>query len=169
MKLLAPILAILACLVAGLVWAAAAKHVGAFETWNVFTTTEGGKKICYMASHPTKSDNSPAKRADAMVLITHYPADKVFNEVAVQTGFAVKEGQDVDALIGGASFKLFFKDGAGWNRDASGDKAMVQSMRSGNSLIAKAIPVTGKLVEDTYSLKGFGAAHDALNKACGAP
>lgn len=156
-----------ALLASGPAWAAA-KHVGTFESWNVFTTKDGGKAVCYMASQPAESKGGPAKRGDAMVVISHYPADKAFDEVAVHSGFAIKEGQDSDVLIGGTTFKLFYKDGASWNRDASGDRAMVQSMKSGTAMIVKAIPSSGgKLAEDTYSLKGFTAAHDALDKACG--
>ena len=44
---------------------------------------------------------------------------------------------------------------------------IIKAMRAGNTLVVKGTSSRGTLTTDTYSLKGFTAVHNALNKACG--
>ena len=49
----------------------------------------------------------------------------------------------------------------------AGDKAMVAAMIKGIKMVVKGTSQSGVSTVDTYSLKGFTAAHGRINKACG--
>ncbi len=50
--------------------------------------------------------------------------------------------------------------------DAKDDSRMVKSMRAGRTMIMEGTSGRGTKTRDTYSLSGFSAAHNAINKAC---
>ena len=148
--------------------AAAEPHlIGTFKDWSAFTYTEKGAKVCYMASRPRKTDKFKG-RGDVYLLVTHRPAEKSFNVVSYIAGYAFKPGSDVTVDIGKDSFHLFTDGDTAWARDAATDKAIVDAIAKGSSLVAKGTNKTGAGVTDSFGLDGSSAAFDAINKACGA-
>jgi len=68
--------------------------------------------------------------------------------------------------IDGQDFDLFTDGDSAWARDAETDRKLVQAMVRGNSMVVRGTSSRGTLTVDTYSLSGFTAARNAINKAC---
>lgn len=144
------------------------KEIGRFADWTAFVDGSEGKKICFIGSAPKKAEGNYTARGQTYVLVSHRPADKAFGEVSVEAGYTYRPGSEVTVEIGGKPFTLFTQGGNAWARNAQADKALVQAMRAGSQMVVKGTSSRGTLTTDTYSLAGFTAAFEAINKACGA-
>lgn len=149
----------------------APKSLGTFESWTAIEAPERSSKICYMVARPTKSLPDGAKRGDILLTVMHRPAAKQRDEVSFQSGYPFKPGAPVVIDVEKKKFDLFTKpetdaEGA-WSRDAAMDKALVEAMKSGNSLTVKGVSGRGTETTDTFSLAGFTKAYAEIGKACG--
>ncbi len=144
-----------------------AQFVGSFQDWEAYAGTEGRNKVCYAVTQPTKKEGVVAKRGDVYLFVTHRPGDNERDVVNVKAGYAYKASSAVNVAIGNQTFALYVKDDTAWNRTAQDDKMMVLAMIKGASIIVKGTPNSGSGTTDTFSLKGFGAAYQAIGKACG--
>src|SRR5688572_23751240 len=90
-----------------------------FEDWTVYTVKQQNKKICYMASVPTKETGNFTKRSDPYVLITNI--NNKVDEVSTSSGYPYKIGEDVTAQVDGKSYKLFTKGELAWAYDITQD------------------------------------------------
>ena len=63
-------------------------------------------------------------------------------------------------------FDLFTKNDGAWNYDRSNDRAMVAAMKRGLSMVITGRSSRGTVTTDTYSLRGFTAAYNAISDAC---
>ncbi|MCG8510396.1 MAG: invasion associated locus B family protein [Rhodospirillales bacterium] len=141
--------------------------IDGFNDWYAFSDIENGKTVCYMASLPQKSEGKYTQRGDTYILITHRPAEKTIGEISVRAGYTYKKGSETEARIdSNRPIKLLTNGGFSWARDVKTDRAMVAAMKAGGTLIVKGISSRGTLTTDTYSLKGFTAAYNAISKAC---
>jgi len=154
---------LLACAAAP-AWADSAKTLGKFGDWTAFTFSDKNGKVCYTVSQPKRSINSPKGRGDVYVTITHRPSDKSFDVVSVTQGYQFKKESVPEFDIGGARFDLYTQESGAWSRN---DKAVVQAMLKGKSLIMHGQPQKGEASADTYSLEGFPKAYGEIGKACG--
>lgn len=141
--------------------------IDTFGDWNAFSDTENGKPLCYMASLPEKSEGKYTQRGDTYIMITHRPSEKTVGEVSIRAGYTYKQGSETEARIdSNRPIKLFTDGGFSWARDVQTDRAMVAAMKAGGTLIVKGTSSRGTLTTDTYSLKGFTAAYNAISQAC---
>lgn len=147
--------------------ASAEDELGVFGDWSAFSDGKGKSRICYMASVPTKETGKYKTRGDSFMLITHRPAEKARDVVELRAGYTYKKDSEVTVTIGTTNFNLFTDGGTAWAKDAKTDRALAQAMIRGASMIVKGTSTRGTLTTDTYSLKGFSAAHKAIGKACG--
>jgi invasion protein IalB len=143
----------------------APKPLGTFTDWDAFTFTEDGKQVCYMTSAAKKKDPATPERKNAFILVTHRPADKTFDVVSILAGTALKKDGAPKAVVDDRAFSMFADGDSAWAKDAQTDRAIVEALRKGSTLILKADLDKGR-ISDTYSLKGFSAAYDAIGKAC---
>ena len=88
------------------------------------------------------------------------------NKVSFETGYRFKESSEVRVTIDGRAYKLYTDGSTAWSFDAKDDSRMVKSMRAGRTMIMEGTSGRGTKTRDTYSLNGFSAAHNAINKAC---
>ncbi len=146
--------------------AKAAKLISQSGSWKAYSGVENGKKFCFIGSEPTKSTGKYTKRGDAYVLVTHRPAEGARSVVSVTAGYAYKPSSEAEITIGGQSFNLFTDGGAAWAYDAKADKAITRAMKAGLTMIVRGASARGTLTTDTYSLKGFTKAYNAIGKAC---
>jgi invasion protein IalB len=147
--------------------AAGSGHLGDFQDWSAYAQSEKTGKVCYAATLPKKSQNTPKKRGPTFISVTHRPGEKSTNVVSIDAGFALKPDSEVEVVIDGSKFKLFTKGEGAWARDPATDKALVDAMRKGKSLTISGLPAKGAVVLDTYSLAGFGTAYAKIGEACG--
>jgi hypothetical protein len=146
--------------------AAQDKALGSFRDWSAQTFSEGGKTVCSMWSQPGKAEGKYTRRGEIYAFVTHRPASDRINELSFEAGYSFKPDSEVTVTIGDETFTLFTKDSTAWNRTAEGDAAIVKAMRAGTRMVVKGRSSRGTLTTDTYSLRGFTAAHNAVNAAC---
>ncbi len=143
------------------------KVLGLFDDWGAQTFLEKGKTGCSIWSQPNKEGGKVKKRGAVYVYVTHRPWEKRIDEVSLVAGYSYKKDSTVHARIGGQKFTLFTDGDTAWNRSPKEDKSLVAAMRRGNSMVVTGVPKKGKQTTDTYSLKGFSKAYEAIGKACG--
>lgn len=133
--------------------------------WRVFSMTQDGKKLCYIASSPQKSKGTFKKRGDAYLLVTYKSPTQ--GEINASSGYPYKKDTDVHLTFnGGKKYRLFTQGEQAWARDAETDKDLTEEMKKGSSLVLRGTSRIGSYSEDTYSLKGFTNALETMNKAC---
>lgn len=143
------------------------QRVGDYGKWSAFTFTENGKPACYMASRPTKAEGDYTKRGDIYAIVTHRPSESRRDEVSIVAGYTYQKDSWVEVIIGDQKFQMFTQDDGAWAPDKESDKALVQAMIKGRTMIVKGTSSRGTLTTDTYSLNGFTKAYQAIAKACG--
>jgi invasion protein IalB len=143
------------------------KRIGDFGDWSAFQFTEDGSSACYMSSEPAKATGDYKKRGDVFAIVTHRPAEKRIGEVSIVAGYAYQKDSTVEVAIGRQSFELFTQEDGAWALDTAGDRELVQAMKKGTLMVVKGTSARGTLTTDTYSLKGFTKAYNAIGKACG--
>ena len=141
--------------------------IGNFGDWAAYSFTENDKKVCYMVSQPTKAEGNYSQRGDIFALITHRPGENTKNVFSYITGYTYKDGGDVTVEVNNEKFTLFTDKDMAWTPDQATDDKLTNAIRKGSKLVVKGTSSRGTLTTDTFSLKGSGDAHDAINKACG--
>src|SRR5262249_16690763 len=125
----------------------------------------GPKKQCYMVSRPKKSEGKVEKRGQPHLMVTHRPGSKALNEVSVAAGYPYKAESKVTVQVGeGKKFEMFTHDDKAWAEKE--DAKLVEAFKAGERLEVHGTPAKGAATVDHYSLAGFGAAHQAIGKAC---
>ena len=145
---------------------AADKTLGTFKTWSAMTFNEDEKTVCMMWSQPEKAEGDYKKRGEIFVFVTHRPGDREMNKVSFETGYTFKESSKVRVTIDGTSYTLYTDGSTAWSSDEKDDLRMVNAMRAGRTMIMEGVSSRGTETRDTYSLSGFTAAHNAINRAC---
>ena len=165
-------LLLLACLFAAPAVLAAAPggapnpvELGSFKDWTAYSYDTGPKKQCYVVSRPKKSEGKVEKRGQPHLMVTHRPGGKAYNEVSIAAGYGYKPDSKVTAQIDdGKKFELFTHDDKAWSD--KDDAKLVEAFKSGERVEVRGTPAKGAATVDQYSLAGFGAAHQVINKAC---
>lgn len=147
---------------------AAEKSLGEFKDWQAYTLPEGGKTVCVVWGKPQKLEGKYKKRGDVRIFIAHraWAKPKRVNETSFEAGYGFKSGSAATVSIDGKKFDLFTNGDTAWNRAPKDDAAMVRAMRVGKQMVVRGVSSRGTKTVDTYSLFGFTAAHNAINRAC---
>lgn len=138
--------------------------VANYNAWRVFTVNQDGQKLCYLASLPTKKRGNYSKRDEPYLLVTHKDAN--IDEISVSSGYKYKNKKDVVVNFGKKTFNLFTKGELAWAYDSKSDMAIVKDMMAGARMEVKGTSWKGTHSTDSYSLKGFTAAHRRMKKEC---
>lgn len=141
----------------------AQQEIGRFDDWIAYVTDENGQKICYMGTKARSSAPALSGRTDVVLSVTHRPGSR--DQVAILAGYAYPSGAEVAVTVDGSTTLPFYTGGrAAFARDG---RAAAAAFRRGNEATAKGPPARGPgQVTDTFSLRGFTAAHEAIGKAC---
>ena len=135
--------------------------------WGAFTVKEKDGTACYLAGKPESSEPGNVKRGPIWLLVTHRPHRQVAHEVSIYIGYPFKPDSTVTVTIDGKSTEMFTDGETAWAQDAAADLALTQAMRAGLKLEVEGLSARGTTTRDSYSLKGFTRAHNAINQACG--
>lgn len=138
-----------------------------FDDWSAYVFVEGGNKVCYMASQPTKKEGNYSTRGDVYALVTHRPAEGAKNVFSFMAGYPYEVGSEATVTIGSDKFSLFTQDDTAWAPDAAGDEKITAGIQKGVNMIVKGKSKRGTLTTDTFSLRGSGKAYEAITKECG--
>jgi hypothetical protein len=145
---------------------AGARELGTFKDWSAHILVENNGKICYLHAVPSKSEGKYSKRGDTYIQVTHRTSSKIRNEVSVTAGYTYNENNPPTLEIDGKKFLLFTQGDTAWADERNPDDRVVAAMRAGRNLIVGGTSSRGTVTVDSYSLSGFTAAHNAINKAC---
>lgn len=164
LRIAAFVLALTMC--ASLAHADEPKLLSTHGDWTAYSFKENGGTVCYMASSPKKSQGNYKKRDQIFALITHRPAENTKNVFSYIAGYTYQTGADVEMTIDGQKYALFTHKDMAWAKDADTDNKITAAIQKGSKMVVKGKSARGTETTDEFSLKGTGAAHDAINKAC---
>ncbi|MGH6932440.1 MAG: invasion associated locus B family protein [Dongiaceae bacterium] len=159
-------------LIAGLAFVApayaeSATPIGDFGNWQALTFKEGDNTGCYVLSKPDRMEGAYKSRGEVYALVTHRPADATRDVVTIIAGYSFKPKSEVTVQISAEKFQLFTDEGMAWAPDADSDRALVNAMKNGSSMVVYGMSARGTKTTDTYSLTGFTKAYKAIGDACG--
>ena len=142
--------------------------LGTYEDWSAYNFNDGTEHVCYMASSPTKSQGKYSRRDDVFLIVTHRPESKSFNVVNVVAGYTYKSTSKPQLAIDkNKAIELKRHENTAWAKDGATDEKLVAQMKKGSSAVLIGTSARGTKTTDTFSLKGFSKAYEAINKACG--
>lgn len=136
----------------------------AHTDWNVFSITQQGKKVCYIASSPKKQSGNFKHRSEPYLLVTHVNATT--DEASTSSGYPYKQGSEVAVSIGSGNYKFFTKGELAWAYDGKQDANIIKAMKAGSTMTIKGTSGKGTYSQDSYSLKGFSAAYARMKALC---
>jgi hypothetical protein len=142
--------------------------IGQFGTWGAYTATPNGKKVCFALAKPASSKTNPPNRPrdPAYAFVSTRPSEKVFNEVSVMIGYALKPGSESTLEVGGASYAMYTQGDGLWIKNAAEEERMVEAMRRAADAVVKGVSAKGTETVDTFSLKGLSQALDRIAQDC---
>ncbi len=147
--------------------AAEQTFVASYRDWSLFTYQDGGNRMCFIASEPTRRDGNYTRRGDPALLVTRLPGQADSSEVSMQPGYTFQEGSSVRVVVdGNQRFEMFTQGEYAWTRGPADDQALIAAMRAGIELSVRGTSTRETWSEDTYSLLGFTAAYNAMQQAC---
>lgn len=138
--------------------------IGHFSGWRVYKGTQSGKKTCFMSAIPLHTSK---KRDDVYLMVARHPDDKRYNEIVVMLGAPYHQtskptiGVDNQKVI-----SMYAVDGNSWIENDATEKELIQKMIEGNVVRTVGKSARGTILKDTFSLKGFTKALEAITKEC---
>ena len=140
------------------------QQIAAHDSWRVFAHGDGADKTCFMFAVPERSRGAEGRRRGPVGLyVSNRPGAGARDEVSVSIGYPFRKNA-AEIEVGGRGFKLVTEGETAWS--AGDDKAIVASMRAKLTLAVKATSRAGTNTVDTFSLRGFSRAHQALSREC---
>jgi invasion protein IalB len=101
------------------------------------------------------------------VIITHRPSEEAFDEASFVAGYTFKSGAPLVIKIGNKTFRNTFTEGdKAWMVSNTEDKNVIASMKRGSRMLVEGTSSRGTSTKDTYSLKGFTSAYNAISAKC---
>jgi len=143
------------------------KALGEYGDWTAWVYNENGNMMCYISSFPKKDEGKYTKRGDIYVQIAHRPAEKTFDVATFVAGYTFDTKAPLTVKIGKETFSKTFTQGdKGWMVNDSEDRRLIAAMKRGDRMIVDGKSSRGTATKDTYSLKGFSAAYQAISAKC---
>lgn len=160
-------LAALALTFPALSHAAQPRFLEAYGDWDTYIYSEGGAKVCYMASRPKKDEGDYTQRGEIYAYITHRPAEGSRDVFGYVAGYQYKAGSEVQVNFGGESLTLFTQDDKAWALDEKSDKKLTGLVKQKSTMTVHGISSRGTKTKDTFSLRGSTNAYNRITKECG--
>ena len=148
--------------------AADVELLGSFDDWTAYSYNDGVEQVCYISSQPTKSQGKYSRRDDVFLIVTHRPKNQTFDVVNSVAGYTYKSNSKPQLTVDkNKAIELKGHEDSAWAKDAATDAKLVAEMKKGTTASLVGTSARGTKTTDTFSLKGFSKAYDAINKACG--
>lgn len=141
--------------------APAPKAIGAFEEWQAATYDEGGQTVCYAFTKARSSSQKISGRGEAILTVTQRVSMR--DAVSISAGFEYSANASVDVQSDKGKFEFYTAKRSAFARDGH---AVIAALAASKLVTAKSPHPQKKDVTDTFGLKGFSKAYDAINKAC---
>lgn len=121
---------------------------------------------CYIGSLPLDTDLPETKKRGDNYIIIYKIIGSDENIVQVEAGYKYNLEENITVKIDNSSFTFYStKDSSetAWTDD---DEKVIYAMKKGLSLLLSGQSARGTNTNDTYTLKGFTASINKLNKDC---
>jgi hypothetical protein len=142
------------------------KFVARFSDWSAYVSDSPTNKVCFAISQPKDSKPKNVKRGPIYFYISHWPVDKVRNEISVKIGYPFKANASSEVTIGTNRFKLFTKDEGAFVESVDTEQRLIDAMKTGSTMVITGRSARGTLTTDRYSLNGISAVLDKINTEC---
>ncbi len=143
------------------------EQLGAYGEWGAYLAVSGRDKTCYALGQPKeRQPKAKLKDTPGYIFISSRPGEGVRNEVAINLGYATKDGSAATAQIDGDDWELITKGTNAWVKDQGKEKEFVGALRGGGKLVVKAASAKGTATVDTYALKGLSDALARVAQEC---
>lgn len=136
-----------------------------YKDWSAYTAT-GSPKVCFAVSQPKSKKPRGVRRGPIYFYISHYPGDKVSDEISVKMGYPFPAGGKVTVTIGKDKFTLFTKDEGAFVEKTADEDRLVEVVKAGSSMRVQGRSTRGTNTTDTYSLSGISDALARIAKEC---
>lgn len=147
---------------------AVVEPVSKHRDWTVYKFKDGGSDACFITSAAKTARTEPRGRSRGAVTIqvTHRPGAGTFDEVSYASGYPFQDDSTVRASIGSQRFNLFTSGSTAWTTSTGEDEKLVRAMKAGATMRVQGTSSRGAKSNDTFSLSGFTAAYNAMNRIC---
>jgi hypothetical protein len=139
----------------------APKLIGKFDDWIAATHPESGVPTCYTFTRAQSSIPAIAGRGGVVLTVTQRPSGR--DSVAMESGFSFAPDATVTLQADQTGLDFYTHQRAAFARDGH---ASVVAFKAAGRAIARSPGPHDATVTDTFSLKGFTAAYEAISKAC---
>jgi hypothetical protein len=140
---------------------ASPKAIGTFDDWVAATHQEAGQPVCYAFTRAQTSIPALPGRGSVVLTVTQRNTGR--DAVAIEAGYAFAPNATVDLQADQTGLDFYTAQRAAFARDGH---AAVAAFQSASRAIARSPGPHDTRLTDTFSLKGFSAAYDAISKAC---
>jgi invasion protein IalB len=140
---------------------ASPKAIGTFDDWTAATHQEAGQPVCYAFTRVQNSIPAVAGRGPVSLTVTQRVSGR--DAVAIEAGFPYAPNATVNVQADQTGLDFYTHQRAAFARNG---RDAVAAFRASSRAIARSPGPHDATVTDTFSLKGFTAAYDAISKAC---
>lgn len=142
------------------------QHIGVFDDWNAYIFQDKKEKVCFVSAMPLKSVGEYNRRGDVFLLISHRPNEDLYDVVTAIAGYTYMPRSEATLRVGGVKANLFTSEDTAWSKNLSTDQEIAKAMNKAVRLTLKGITIEGVETMDTFTMKGFNNAMEAINRLC---
>ena len=121
---------------------------------------------CYIGSLPLKSDLPETKKRGDNYILVYKILGSDANIVQVEAGYKYNLNKDIAVKIDNTFFSFYSTEDSSETAWTNDDDKVIYAMKKGLELVLSGESSRGTITNDTYTLKGFTAAINKLNKDC---
>ena len=139
---------------------------------NVFSLEKGkwtfvkDSDWCYIGSLPIDTDLPETKKRGDNYILVYKIVGSDENIVQIEAGYNYNIDKDIIVKIDNTSFEFYSTEESSDTAWTNNDKKVIYAMKKGLELILSGESSRKTITNDTYTLKGFTAAINKLNKDC---
>ena len=139
---------------------------------NTFSLEKGTWKFikdddwCYIGSLPLKSDLPETKKRGDNYILVYKIVGSDQNIVQIEAGYKYNLEKDIIIKIDNTYFEFYSTEESSETAWTDNDEKVIYAMKKGLDLVINGESSRGTITNDTYTLKGFTAAINKLNKDC---
>ncbi|MEO9969385.1 MAG: invasion associated locus B family protein [Hyphomonadaceae bacterium] len=139
--------------------------IARFKDWAVFSSDEGGDKVCFAATQATDKAPSSATHGDVWFYVTSWSSGRARSQPSIKVGFDMRSDSPPSARIGRSTWTLFASGNEAFATDED-DARIVRALKRGSELRVEAVSERETQVAYHFSLAGSAAAIDRAASSC---
>ena len=121
---------------------------------------------CYIGSLPIKSDLPETKKRGENYILVYKIIGSDENIIQVEAGYKYNLEADIIVKIDNKSYNFYSTEDSNETAWTNDDSEVIYAMKKGLKLVLSGESSRGTITNDIYTLKGFTAAINKLNKDC---